>query len=596
MSIKRFIHDYVQNHVDDFNDQLFLRSDEAIIDQLEKIIISIQTHGLFTIKVKGFTVVDNYDDIQVILRKHYERVLKGSKKAADDNRFNYIDLQESKIKLLIVHYETSYKNERENLDVIIEVPRVVNKFYFFLKGNYYSPMYQIVDASTYNNSSSKKNSKKATITLKTNFQPIRITRFEVSVGDTDGNKYSFTSFSCFAFNKSVPAIVYLFAKYGVVKALENLGLSNYLFISSNNQSNEDICSFCSSKNDKIFINVNRYFMNNPIIQHAVVTLLNMINSSMNFNDLYNTDIWFERLGGGFVTQNKLQKGLTILKSFESTLDINIQEQIYLPWKYKKDMFVLLQWLLCEFNNLKMKDTMNITTKKVRCAEYIAAIYAKKLTTNIHRLSNKGKKINLKEIERTINIKPDWLIVEITKSQLVGFRNIVNDMDSFLATKFTYKGISGVGDTNGSNGSRSIPNQFRLLDISNMGILDPDASSPSDPGVNGSIIPFLKLNTNGYLSDTKEPITYEQELKELSDEYKKIKGLREVIEFKHNVLDDNNVTTEDVAIANQTELVANHVTETLSGIMESNDQIIKKHLDSLTGLPIAEGSDILNYDE
>lgn len=596
MSIKRFIHDYVQNHVDDFNDQLFLRSDEAIIDQLEKIIISIQTHGLFTIKVKGFTVVDNYDDIQVILRKHYERVLKGSKKAADDNRFNYIDLQESKIKLLIVHYETSYKNERENLDVIIEVPRVVNKFYFFLKGNYYSPMYQIVDASTYNNSSSKKNSKKATITLKTNFQPIRITRFEVSVGDTDGNKYSFTSFSCFAFNKSVPAIVYLFAKYGVVKALENLGLSNYLFISSNNQSNEDICSFCSSKNDKIFINVNRYFMNNPIIQHAVVTLLNMINSSMNFNDLYNTDIWIERLGGGFVTQNKLQKGLTILKSFESTLDINIQEQIYLPWKYKKDMFVLLQWLLCEFNSLKMKDTMNITTKKVRCAEYIAAIYAKKLTTNIHRLSNKGKKINLKEIERTINIKPDWLIVEITKSQLVGFRNIVNDMDSFLATKFTYKGISGVGDTNGSNGSRSIPNQFRLLDISNMGILDPDASSPSDPGVNGSIIPFLKLNTNGYLSDTKEPITYEQELKELSDEYKKIKGLREVIEFKHNVLDDNNVTTEDVAIANQTELVANHVTETLSGIMESNDQIIKKHLDSLTGLPIAEGSDILNYDE
>lgn len=596
MSIKRFIHDYVQNHVDDFNDQLFLRSDEAIIDQLEKIIISIQTHGLFTIKVKGFTVVDNYDDIQVILRKHYERVLKGSKKAADDNRFNYIDLQESKIKLLIVHYETSYKNERENLDVIIEVPRVVNKFYFFLKGNYYSPMYQIVDASTYNNSSSKKNSKKATITLKTNFQPIRITRFEVSVGDTDGNKYSFTSFSCFAFNKSVPAIVYLFAKYGVVKALENLGLSNYLFISSDNQSNEDICSFCSSKNDKIFINVNRYFMNNPIIQHAVVTLLNMITSSMNFNDLYNTDIWIERLGGGFVTQNKLQKGLTILKSFESTLDINIQEQIYLPWKYKKDMFVLLQWLLCEFNNLKMKDTMNITTKKVRCAEYIAAIYAKKLTTNIHRLSNKGKKINLKEIERTINIKPDWLIVEITKSQLVGFRNIVNDMDSFLATKFTYKGISGVGDTNGSNGSRSIPNQFRLLDISNMGILDPDASSPSDPGVNGSIIPFLKLNTNGYLSDTKEPITYEQELKELSDEYKKIKGLREVIEFKHNVLDDNNVTTEDVAIANQTELVANHVTETLSGIMESNDQIIKKHLDSLTGLPIAEGSDILNYDE
>ena len=46
----------------------------------------------------------------------------------------------------------------------------------------------------------------------------------------------------------------------------------------------------------------------------------------------------------------------------------------------------------------------------------------------------------------------------------------------------------------------------------------------------------------------------------------------------------NVTTEDVDVANQTELVVNHVTEALGGIMETNDQIIKKHLDSLTGLP------------
>lgn len=595
MSMKKFIHDYVENHVDNFNDELFMRSDEAIIDQLEKIIISIQTQGLFTIKVKGFTVVDNYDDIQIILRKHYERVLKGSKKASDDNRFNYIDLQESKIKLLIIHYETAYKNERENLDVIVEVPRVVNKFYFFLKGNYYSPMYQIVDASTYNNSSSKK-TKKATITLKTNFQPIRITKFELPVADTNGSKYSLTSFSCFAFNKSVPAIVYLFARYGIMNALTNLGIANYITITNDECTNEDFCSFKSSKNENIFINVNKFFISNPLLQHAVVVLLSMIAPGMEVSDLLNTETWIERLGGGFVSQNKLQKGLTILKSFESTLDINIQEQIYLPWKYKKDMFTLLQWLLCEFNNLKMKDTMNITTKKVRCAEYIAAIYAKKLTTNIHRLSNKGKKINLKEIERTINIKPDWLIVEITKSQLVGFRNIVNDMDSFLATKFTYKGISGVGDTNGSNGSRSIPNQFRLLDISNMGILDPDASSPSDPGVNGSIIPFLNLNTNGYLANTKEPITYEQELSELYNEYKRIKGFKEIISVKHEILDDTNVTTEDVDLANQTELVANRVTETLSGIMETNDQIIKKHLDSLTGLPIAEGSDILRYDE
>lgn len=609
MSIKKFIHDYIDKHVNNFNDQLFLRSDEAIIDQLEKIIISIQCHGIFTIKVNGFTIVDNYDDIQIILRNYYERILKNNKKAADENRFNYIDLQDSKIRLLIVHYEYAYKNERGKSDILIEVPRITNKFYFYLKGSYYYPMYQIVDASTYNNSG-KKNTTKATITLKTNFQPIRITKYEVPVCDTEGNVWSFDSFSCFAFNKSVPAIIYLFAKYGIKTALDRLGIRSFVYISNSDQADENIVSFPAtiSANNRIFININRQFMSVPIIEHVAVVLLNAINSHTQIADLFTNDFWIEKLGEGFVSQKRLQKGYTVLKSFESTLDINIQEQLNLPWEYKKDIFSLLEWILCEFNNLKLKDTMDITTKKLRCAEYIAAMYAKKLASNIHRLSNKGNKISLKEIERTINIKPDWLITELAKSQLIGFRSIVNDMDSFLSTKFTYKGISGIGDTmststgangkkvSGANKARSIPNQFRFLDISNMGIIDPDSATATDPGVTGSIVPFLQLNTNGHLSSTKEPITYKNELQSIYNNYKQTKGLKEIIKFKHDILNDNTVTDDTISAVEQSELVINHIADTLSGITESNNKILSKHLDALTGLPIKEGSDILNYDE
>jgi hypothetical protein len=609
MSIKKFIHDYIDKHVNNFNDQLFLRSDEAIIDQLEKIIISIQCNGIFTIKVNGFTIVDNYDDIQIILRNYYERILKNNKKAADENRFNYIDLQDSKIRLLIVHYEYAYKNERGKSDILIEVPRITNKFYFYLKGSYYYPMYQIVDASTYNNSG-KKNTTKATITLKTNFQPIRITKYEVPVCDTEGNVWSFDSFSCFSFNKSVPAIIYLFAKYGIKTSLDRLGIRSFVYVSNSDWADENTVSFpaTTSANNRIFININRQFINVPIIEHVAVVLLNAINSHTQIADLFTNDFWVEKLGEGFVSQKRLQKGCTVLKSFESTLDINIQEQLNLPWEYKKDMFSLLEWILCEFNNLKLKDTMNITTKKLRCAEYIAAMYAKKLASNIHRLSNKGNKISLKEIERTINIKPDWLITELAKSQLIGFRSIVNDMDSFLSTKFTYKGISGIGDTmststgangkkvSGANKARSIPNQFRFLDISNMGIIDPDSATATDPGVTGSIVPFLQLNTNGHLSGVKEPITYKNELQSIYNDYKQTKGLKEIIKFKHDILNDNTVTEDTISAVEQSELVINHIADILSGISESNNKILSKHLDALTGLPIKEGSDILNYDE
>jgi hypothetical protein len=132
----------------------------------------------------------------------------------------------------------------------------------------------------------------------------------------------------------------------------------------------------------------------------------------------------------------------------------------------------------------------------------------------------------------------YLINELTKSPLITFRNIVTDMDSLAALKFTYKGISGVGEKNGS-----IPDSFRLLDISNMGILDPDASSASDPGVSGSLVPMLTPYEYGYLSNEQEPLTWGNEYTTLYNQYKEIKGLQEIVEFDANVLRDENAAKE-----------------------------------------------------
>ena len=56
------------------------------------------------------------------------------------------------------------RNAEDFIDVIIAVPRVVDKYYFDINGIMRSTLFQIVDGSTYNNGTS--NAKVPSITLK----------------------------------------------------------------------------------------------------------------------------------------------------------------------------------------------------------------------------------------------------------------------------------------------------------------------------------------------------------------------------------------------------------------------------------------------
>ena len=590
ISQNQFIHDFIERTSKKFNENLFKRSDDAIIDQIKQIILSLQTDNtkpnssLFTIKVEGFDVIEDYDKIIETMRNWYATSIKSSKssrKSEEDNKYDYIDLKYSDIKLLIVHYYIAIKDEEGRADVIIQIPRVVNKFYFYLNGNYYSAMYQIVDASTYNNSSTK-GQKSSCVTFKTNLQPIRIYKHDYKLRDTQENDHDVTEYDCNAFNKTVPTVYYIFAKYGLFDGLRMLGLENYVRVTAQDESDDYTYSFLGKKSNGIYVNVTKSFLDTvPVVQHVVYSICNAIESESTVFDIYKNEFWVAKLGSSFNSANRLTKGYNVQTSIESVLDMNIQSQLHLPWEYKQDIYHILIWILFEYGLLKLKDNTDISTKKIRCAEYIAAMYATKLSPGIYRLSNKGKRADLKDIKRVIYTKPDYLITEITKSQLVTFRNIVNDMDSFLPLKFTYKGISGIGEN-----SSSIPDQFRLLDISNMGILDPDASSPSDPGVNGSLTPFAKVYNNGYFSNKQEPITWKTEYEKLVNDYKQVRNLIDVVEFRNDALGEN----EDTNVMKQSE----NILFNLCNVVKSNveEDILTNPIDSITGgsitIPIEEG--------
>ena len=543
MDQRQFIHDFSAKHRPKFNPQLFQRSDEEIIYHLENIIKSAEREmsvgGYFTIRVMGFKVVEDYNEVRHILRDYQEIAInKSSKlKGITDNRYDFIDLKESDLKLLIVTYYIEAADGREMFDVLIAIPRVIDKFYFRINGNIRSAMYQIVDASTYNNGTS--NSKKPMDVFKTIFQPIRVFRNLLTHYTVDGEEVPLVTYDADIFKKSVEMDKYIFAKMGLIKGLQFLGVDDFIRITDELPKNtDDYYVFLPKKSSSIYIVASKYALQNSlVVQHVVSTLCNEFTRKFAVLPfIFWKEYWLDALGRHFNLATPREKGISVLTSLEFIYDLDTKIQLRLPERDKRDIYAIFRWIMYEFNALTQKSNLDTSVKRLRVSEYIAALYAPKLSKGIYALSDMGEKVDTRAIKKRLMIDPMHLINEVTKSSLINFRDMMTDNDSYLALKYTYKGVSGIGES----GSSAIPDIYKYLHVTNLGIVDLDSSSPSDPGVSGSIVPLMKLYDNGYFTDFQEPNTWRDDLTRLHDNYLKTVEKKQVMEFVNLVLDDSNV--------------------------------------------------------
>ena len=261
----------------------------------------------------------------------------------------------------------------------------------------------------------------------------------------------------------------------------------------------------------------------------------------------------------------------ILDSFESIYDISTKESIRLPESEKATTYHVIRWIMREFNALRMKDNLDISIKKIRFAEYIASLYAFKIAQGIYRVSDANKKATVDSIRKAIRTDPNFLLVAITKSKMISYRNMVSDMDSMQALKFTYKGVSGLGE----NSNQSIPNIYRSIHPSHIGRVDLDASSDGNPGITGTICPFTPIY-NGFFDDYQEPNSWEQEFMVTMDAYKKARNLKDALIFEENVLGKNK--SEDILAARDT---ISHMQEIISPVIYADEgEIINVSLEDL----------------
>ena len=540
--IDQFLYKFNDQHREKFNDFWFTRNDDDIIEGMKQVILSCERDKYFIIKVIGFEVIKDYEEIQKILYNYYSMKTKNGKKVS--NEYDYITLRDSDIMLLKVRYYIKlnipeskiridpktgeWEKSEGELEGLIILPIYVNKYYFRILGNYYNPIFQIVDGSTYNNSTS--NSKVQSITLKTQFMPIKVYKESYDIMDiVDGTVHRCVLFTSYIFNKKTDSIKFILGRYGLYGAEEMLEL-NGIYTSKGDASPMDPNVFYNftDPHHKIIVSViKRLFDKDNVTQSFVYTILKSVKKLENFDDIYDPRYWNRILGADFQSAT-LDKGIPVLDSFESIYDIGTKQSIKLPPEDKEDSYCILRWMMREFSFLKARDNMDISTKHPRQAdEYLPAIYAMKISRGLYRISDKGKNVTFKDVVRVLDTPPNYILKNINAANLVDYVDLVNDNDAELAISYTYKGISGLGD---QGSGTAVPIVYRFVHPSQLGRVDLDASSSSDPGLSGLICPMAKIN-NGSFTDYKEPNGWKQFYLEIMSELRSLYGMQQAIDLK-----------------------------------------------------------------
>ena len=547
MNQRQIISQFIDDSKMKMNPELFDRSNDEVMQQLMDAIKSCERVGnYFSIKVNGFSVIDDYDQVNKILFDYYEKAYRNKTKAKrKDNRYEFINLNESDIRLLIVHYLIADKEVSQNLDVIIAVPRIIDKYYFKIDGIMRSTLYQVVDGSTYNNSTSM--SKAPSVTMKLVFMAVRVFRkyIDLPLADDQGSVKA-THYTAFVFNKTVGALKYILAKYGFYGAMDFLGLRG-IYITNEPVLKNDWYSF--KKGENLYISVPKIFFDQDLItQTFISTVFNSIYEGIPINEFYKVSYWIRSIGADFnrisgdkfvdifnaedksIIPDTYDKGSSILDSFETIYDRCTYNALKLKDEDKYDMYTVLRWMLREFNNLRLKDNLDIGVKRIRFAEYVASLYVMKIARGIYRVADMNKRASIESIIRAIKTDPLYLLKAIVMSKMISYRNMVSDMDSMQALKFTYKGVSGLGE----GGNKSIPDIYRAIQPSHVGRVDLDASSDGNPGITGTLNPFMDMH-GGYFSDYEEPDTWQGLYDQTIKDFNSANNLKQAMEFQQQVL-------------------------------------------------------------
>lgn len=510
----KMLSDYCRTFDDRLNLPLINRElDKELYIYVYETIKSLEVFD--SVKILGYTYNDKESNIKM---QEYQRTRMNNGNKEKEEPVQVMNIPENRCGQLTIHYELSIDEPQEDKTTKVRTKRYSKNIliplkdeegYYTIRGNRYILMYQLVDSTTYSTSNS--------VVLKS-IMPIPLKRKIKYIHDVDRNQFTVPIYSTMIFKNEINMMLLFFAKMGFLESLRYLSVDKVITMTEALGDDLD-CYIYFKINQNLFIKANRFAFNESMeVKSIIGMMIECMNNRTMIFDVVNQNFWLEKLGYQPNTQQpkfKRDRAKNLLLSADRMMDMTTRRVLNIAPDHKDSMYSALRWMFMNYNDLKNKQIMDITNKRLRDNEYIASLMTSELSSKLYRVMSavrRPQSRNLNTVEELFSFRGDILINNLFSSGLFKYDDVVNDMDFWNKLKFTIKGPNSQGGSSG----KTISTCQRGIDPSFIGRIDLNVVGNSDPGATGILTPFIQ--TDGLnISDKKEPERKQFELLQIIEE-------------------------------------------------------------------------------
>jgi hypothetical protein len=494
---------YSRHNADKINMDLFDRRRDPIYKYIIAALKAFEVFPFF--KLVSWDYITDPSKIDIKLNKNH---IKNKKIKNNKNILKLVSIRDTASDLLVVRLKLSDDNDNRFIEKRILIPKYVDKYHLMVEGNKILPILQIVDNSTYNY--------KGRLKLKTTLLPIELFQNKVILTDINGIEYKSKEFVLNIFGDKHPnnPLVYFMADKGFKRTMKYFDMDGVIDVVDEIY-NTDINHYFKI-NERLFLEVDKRYFENDTVRRLCSNILILFDKKDNITTLENDVHWLTKLGAIFTTsvKNQYNKGTSVLYNFHKVLDDITRNILRLDMRNKKTTFSIIRWMIQNFDELRLKDNQDLKNKRLRCNEYIAYYFANRLSNSLYKILNKNK-YTLDSVAAVFNFNENVLFRELFRSKtpcpLLRYDPGLNNLEFYSAIKWS---IVGPGSLTGT--SNKVSPEFRDVNYSHFGRIDPNAISAGSPGLTGLVCPTTKLYDGLFFAPNSDPESWVPTFKKLKE--------------------------------------------------------------------------------
>lgn len=449
-------------------------------------------------------------DVYKVNQADYER--SRSTKTKEINQ-KYAYIKESRLGELTMNFDVDVDYEGEHTPfyktVKMLIPITDKNGYYYIKGNKYLLQYQLTESATYTTS---------TALVAKSLMPIKMKKRKHTHYDDEANiYYEMNYIQVEVFDRYRSAIYFYLATMGLSNTIEYFSCGKYMQMVDHNEGDPNYTYIKISGN--LYVKTKDAYLRNDYIQTILGCILEATNNRTTYENANDKDYWIRKIGAFKSNTSKdthYELGRRYIILFSRLIDKATLEQLRLTDYNKQDVYAIIRWMIQNFHELWQKDNNDIVYKRLRSTETAASLLNQLISDKIKKFVNtnvntKEKMIN--KYKTLLTFRGNEIITKLHSSGLLGYDESVNDMDTFARLKITQKGPNASGDR---SDAKTISSRRRALHPSNIGRIDINVCSASNPGLTNYITPLCETDGLYFKGAPPEPeLFYENFIKTMN---------------------------------------------------------------------------------